>query len=70
MATELSTYHRTNLLNARRRVAELADLKTPEMSSRDLLMWLTRMEAATQDLLYIIDLLANAGDVKGTGDDR
>jgi hypothetical protein len=65
MATELSIYHQKNLQKARERVAELSDLKAAEMSPRDLLLWLTRMEAAAQDLLNIINLLAAAAHAEG-----
>lgn len=68
MSTELSVYHQRRIRQARERLAELRALKTTGMGSGDLLMWVTRLEMLSGDLLNVIDLTALAGDLQEARD--
>ena len=70
MSADLSVYHQRRVRQARERLAELRDLKTTEMGEGDLLMWVTRLEMLSGDLLNVIDLMALAGELKEARDDH
>jgi hypothetical protein len=61
---DLSIYHQRRLANATEKMAELRGKTVSAMSARDLLMWLTRMEAVAQDLLHIIKLTDLAAELE------
>lgn len=62
---ELSVYHQRVVEQAQQRVDELRAKKTTEMSEGELLMWLTRMEVATRNLLNVVTLLRLDAALKG-----
>jgi hypothetical protein len=63
-ATELSIYHQRRIENAVKKMAELRSLKVGHLDARDLLMWLTRMEAVAQDLTHVIKLTGLAAELE------
>lgn len=64
LAAQLSVYHQRRIRQARERLAELRALKTTEMGLDALLMWVTRLEVLSGDLLNVVDLQALAAGLK------
>jgi hypothetical protein len=60
----LSVYHQRRLENAVEKMAELRTLRVGHLDARDLLMWLTRIQAVTEDLMHVIKLTDLAAELE------